>query len=63
MQKLSLNFQENVNNIATRLRVSESFDLIERELTVAEKSVRFFFIDGFIKDAEMLRICGRITVW
>lgn len=56
MQKLSLNFQENVNNIATRLRVSESFDLIERELTVAEKSVRFFFIDGFIKDGEMQRI-------
>ena len=56
MQRLSLNFQENIGNISTRLRVLESFDLIERRLTVAERAVCFFYVDGFIKDGVMQRI-------
>ncbi len=39
-----------------RLRVDESFDIIERHLTVCGKDMCFFYIDGFVKDAEMLRI-------
>lgn len=39
-----------------RLRVSESFDMIERHLTVAGEDYCFFYVDGFTKDAEMLRI-------
>ena len=39
-----------------RLRVEESFDMIERHLTVAGKDACFFYIDGFVKDGEMLRI-------
>ena len=38
------------------LRVSESFDIIERHLTVCEADMCFFYIDGFVKDAELLRI-------
>lgn len=38
------------------LRVSESFDIIERHLEVCKKDVCFFYIDGFVKDGEMLRI-------
>ncbi len=56
MQKLSRIYQENVSKIATRLRVKESFDIIERHLKAAGGEVCFFYVDGFIKDAEMLRI-------
>ena len=38
------------------LRVSESFDIIERHLTVCGKDTCFFYIDGFVKDGELLRI-------
>ena len=38
------------------LRVEESFDMIERHLTVAGTDVCLFYIDGFTKDGEMLRI-------
>ena len=39
-----------------RLRVKESFDIIERHLTVCERDMCFFYIDGFVKDGEMLRL-------
>ncbi len=56
MDFLSLNYSENISFLSTRLRVNESFDIIERHLTVASRDVCFYYIDGFIKDAEMLRI-------
>ena len=56
MQKLSNSYEENISSMATRLRVDKSFDLIERRLNAAGGEVCFFYIDGFIKDAEMLRI-------
>lgn len=56
MNYFSENYAENVAKMSTRMRVEESFDLIERKLEVAEKSVTLFYIDGFVKDAEMLRI-------
>jgi stage V sporulation protein AF len=36
--------------------VEESFDIIERRLTLAGKEASFFYIDGFVKDGEMLRL-------
>ncbi len=45
-----------VKNVRETLRVSESFDIIERHLTVCSADSCFFYIDGFVKDAEMLRI-------
>ena len=56
MESLTLNYTENISFLSARLRVNESFDIIERHLTVASKDVCFYYIDGFIKDAEMLRI-------
>ena len=56
MKYLSENYAENVSTVSKRLRVAESFDLIERKLEVAERGVSLFYIDGFVKDGEMLRI-------
>ncbi len=58
--KLSEIYAENIYNISKELRVRESFDIIERRLKCAERGVSFFYIDGFVKDAEMLRIMQHI---
>ena len=42
--------------MAQRLRVKENFDVIERHLDVAGADMCFFYIDGFVKDGEMMRI-------
>ena len=55
-KKLSVDYSENIDEISGILRVSESFDMIERHLMVAERDMCFFYIDGFVKDGEMLRI-------
>lgn len=55
-EKLFLDHEKNVRFISKVLRVRESFDIIERHLTVCERDMCFFYIDGFVKDGEMLRI-------
>lgn len=54
----SLSGDYNLDTLLMReeLRVSESFDIIERHLSVCNKDTCFFYIDGFVKDGEMLRI-------
>ena len=54
--KLSDNHQFNVSELRVSLRIKESFDLIERHLKIAGRDACFFYIDGFVKDGEMLRI-------
>ena len=39
-----------------RLRITESFDMIERHLTVSGFDLCLFYIDGFTKDGELLKI-------
>lgn len=53
---LSLSHTANVSLLSSRLRVKESFDIIERHLLVAGEDVCFFYIDGFAKDSEMQRL-------
>ena len=56
MERLVLCYDVNLRVVRSRLRVGESFDIIERRLTLAGKEVSFFYIDGFVKDGEMLRL-------
>ncbi len=53
---LYTSYSENIKTMKEMLRVSESFDLIERHLAVCERDMCFFYIDGFTKDAEMQRV-------
>lgn len=53
---LSLDFEANASLLSTRLRAKDSFDIIERRLSVADEDVRFYYIDGFTKDSEMQRL-------
>lgn len=54
--RFSVNHAANVSLLASRLRVKENFDIIERHLTVAGEDICFFYVDGFVKDAEMQRL-------
>ena len=56
MERLVLSYDVNLRVLRSRLRVEESFDIIERRMTVGGKEICFFYIDGFVKDGEMLRI-------
>ena len=42
--------------IAARLRVDESFDIVRRYLSVGDDELCLFYIDGFTKDLEMQRL-------
>ena len=55
-EMLCADYGENVEMMRRTLRVKESFDIIERHLTVCDRDMCFFYIDGFVKDGEMLRI-------
>ena len=55
-ERLFTDYDGNIKMIRERLRVKESFDIIERHLSVCDRDMCFFYIDGFVKDGEMLRI-------
>ena len=56
MQKLTKNYDYNVNMLTRELRVGESFDLISRHLKIGADDATFFYIDGFVKDETMQKI-------
>ena len=56
MGRLSSFYGENVSEMRRKLRAAESFDIIERHLTVLRRDMCFFYIDGFTKDGEMQRV-------
>lgn len=48
--------EENVNYMNSVLPVTESFDLIQRDIIIGERKSTFYFIDGFTKDETMQKI-------
>ena len=56
MEILSNDFETNVGELDSRLRVRENFDLIRREMAVGEDRLVFYYIDGLIKDGVMQRL-------
>ena len=54
--RLSKDYLWNVSHLSERLRVKESFDIIERHLDTAGGELTLFYIDGFVKDGEMQRM-------
>ena len=55
-KQVKASIQENVTYLNSILPVSESFDLIQRDMIIGEKQSTFYFIDGFTKDETMLKI-------
>lgn len=53
----STDFIQNINMLDSKLRMSESFDLVGRDIFVGgKKRIRLYFIDGFCKDELMERV-------
>lgn len=56
MALLSKEYYYNVEDLKRVLRYRENFDVLHKELAVADKQVSFFYIDGFVKDSELQRV-------
>ncbi len=54
--KLTNDYKENVKLIRKTLRVSDSFDVLHKQLKVGEGELSLFFIDGFAKDAVLQKL-------
>ncbi len=53
---LGENYKENTAYFDRALRVNENFDILKKELTVADGSLTLYFIDGFAKDAVLQKL-------
>ena len=56
MEMLTGNYSFDSENLRMRLGVKENFDVVERHLIADGSEMSMFFVDGFIKDAEMMRL-------
>lgn len=59
--RLGCDHLENIRRVGEMLGVNRNFDCIERHLSVGGEDVAFFYIDGFIKDAELQRVMQQVT--
>ena len=55
-KKLYASFEENIRYMNQVLPVTESFDVIRRDMVIGGNASVFYYIDGFIKDEVMLKI-------
>ena len=55
-QTFSGNYEADIASLNLRLRVSESFDLVSRQIMIGSHHAMLWFIDGFIKDGLMEKI-------
>ena len=55
-QTFSGNYEADIAALNLRLRVSESFDLVSRQIMICGRRAMLWFIDGFIKDGLMEKI-------
>lgn len=56
MTKLSFSFAENVKMLDTTLCVSESFDIIKKELEINNTKMTMYYIDGFVNSIPMQKL-------
>ena len=55
-QNVSSSLEDNVHFLSVALPLKESFDIIQRDMTIGGRNSAFYFIDGFTKDEPMLKI-------
>ncbi len=49
-------FEENKNYLSEKLHAGESFDIVNRDITVGGRNAEFYFVDGFCKDELMQKL-------
>ncbi len=58
--RLTGDYGRDIKLVGEGLGVKKSFDCIERHLTVGGGDVTMFYIDGFVKDAELQRVMQQL---
>lgn len=53
---LSARFSETMALLKEQLRVEASFDVVARDVTIAERPAAIVFVDGFVKDGTMAKM-------
>ncbi len=56
IKKITASREENTSYMNKILPVTESFDMIQRDIMVGNRMASFYFIDGFMKDEVMLKL-------
>lgn len=56
MQKLGVDYNENVAVVDRVLRVNESFDVLKKKLILPDGELTLYFIDGFAKDTVLQKL-------
>ena len=56
MVNLSEDYARNVSLFRETLRVTESFDIIEKRLAIGKDEISLFYIDGMIKDGALQKL-------
>lgn len=54
-QKVSIHIDDNIQIMRSRLPITESFDLLQRDILIGGRESSFFFVDGFAKDEVMMK--------
>lgn len=54
--KIPTSYQETVESFCHAVHQKENFDLLSHELKVGEERLTFFYIDGFVKDAQLEKL-------
>ena len=65
MSDFDKTYEEKLNMIEKKLRVTESFDMLIKKIKMAQRKVTFYCIDGFVKDEmfeKMLEYLSKLTV-
>ncbi|MBR2957992.1 MAG: spore germination protein, partial [Clostridia bacterium] len=55
-QDFSKDYKHNIQLIDSRLRVTESFDIVCRNFEFAKKQAKLYFVDGLVKDDSMVKV-------
>ena len=53
---LTADYNKNIQTIDSHMRVESSFDLVGRNVMLASKRAKIYFVDGFCKDDVMVKI-------
>ena len=59
--RLCEDYSADIDLLGKRIGIGRSYDAIERHISVAGEDVTFFYIDGFVKDAELQRIMQQLS--
>lgn len=56
MKKLSGHYEENISDLRRILDTDRNFDILEKNLLIADRAASLFFIDGLVKDDILEKI-------